>query len=388
VGVVTQFLRRPQQLWIRRLNFQVHLWMGILLATYVVIIGLTGSVLVFGLELGNLVDPKPWPGISIGSQTADLAEVVDHLKISYPRIHVISIMAPTELEPVFLATLQFNGRTTVACHPSTGRLIGEVHRKPSRMEWVYDLHENLLAKRPGRVVNGIAAACLLLLALTGLVNWWPGIKNWPRALRVDFRRKWRRVNFDLHSAVGFWGFGFLLLWSASGLYFTWPDKCLALINRFSLIVNSRPPPVRVAPEADIISLDFHSMLAKAYAVDPGTKWKGIIFPSSRRSPFQMLFSRSQGVGRDYEDTVFFNPYNGQYISTWKYGVNKSLGDWIIWLQIPLHFGTHWGMAVKCLWAAFGLALPVLAVTGILMYWNRVLSKRWRSMKAGESRLAS
>jgi uncharacterized iron-regulated membrane protein len=122
------------------------------------------------------------------------------------------------------------------------------------------------------------------------------------------------------------------------------------------------------------------MLERAYAVDSGTQWKGIVFPGTRRSPIEVLMSRSPGIGRDYEDTLYFNPYTGQYISIWQYGVNKSLGDWIIWLQIPLHFGTHWGLAVKILWAAFGVALPVLAVTGLLMYWNRVLARKWRELR--------
>jgi uncharacterized iron-regulated membrane protein len=122
------------------------------------------------------------------------------------------------------------------------------------------------------------------------------------------------------------------------------------------------------------------MLQKARTLDPGTTWKGIIFPSSRRSPFQILMSRSGGIGREDEDTLYFNPYNGQYISTWQYGVNKTFGDWFVWLQVPLHFGTHWGLAFKCLWALLGLSLPVLAASGLLMYWNRFLSKRWKSLK--------
>lgn len=91
-------------------------------------------------------------------------------------------------------------------------------------------------------------------------------------------------------------------------------------------------------------------------------------------------SRSPGIGRDYEDTLYFNPYNGQYISLWQYGVNKSAGDWFVWLQIPLHFGTHWGLGIKCLWSAFGLSLPVLAVTGLAMYWNRWLAKKWHRLR--------
>lgn len=55
-------------------------------------------------------------------------------------------------------------------------------------------------------------------------------------------------------------------------------------------------------------------------------------------------------------------------------MNHSLGDWFIWLQIPLHFGTYWGLGVKILWSAFSLAIPVLCITGALMYWNRVLRK--------------
>jgi len=39
---------------------------------------------------------------------------------------------------------------------------------------------------------------LLLLAGTGIVLWWPGVKHWSRPFRVDFRRKWTRINFDLH----------------------------------------------------------------------------------------------------------------------------------------------------------------------------------------------
>jgi uncharacterized iron-regulated membrane protein len=43
----------------------------------------------------------------------------------------------------------------------------------------------------------------------------------------------------------------------------------------------------------------------------------------------------------------------------------------------LHFGTDWGMTVKMVWALLGFAIPVLTITGLLMYWNRSLGKQWR-----------
>jgi uncharacterized iron-regulated membrane protein len=39
---------------------------------------------------------------------------------------------------------------------------------------------------------------------------------------------------------------------------------------------------------------------------------------------------------------------------------------------PLHFGTLWGIFFKLIWAFCGLALAILAVTGLVMYWNRFL----------------
>ena len=376
MGLLSQFLYHPQQLWIRQFNFQVHLWTGVILALYVVLIGVTGSILVFGRELERLENPSPWPALASQESVADIATVIGCLALKYPHTHIVSVIAPTPAEPVFTAILQGRTRITVACHPVTGEVLGEVTGKASRLEWIYDLHENLLARRTGRVVNGAAAALLLLLALTGLVNWWRGLQNWRRGLTVNFGRKWKRINFDLHSAAGFWSLSFVVLWAGSGIYFAWPDHVLAFINRLSPIVNSRPPAVTVDPNSELAKLDFHALLTRAHSVDPGTQWKGVVFPSSRSSPLEVLMSRSPGIGRDSEDTVYFNPYNGQYISTWKYGVNKSLGDWIVWLQIPLHFGTHWGLGIKCLWSACGLALPLLAVSGLVMYWNRSLVKKW------------
>ncbi len=380
MGFLSQFIRHPQQLWVRSANFQIHLWLGIALSIYVALIGLSGSILVFGRELGRALDPDPWSAITRPTPTADLSDVIDSIRSSYPHTHVVSIMAPTEIDPVFTVTLLSRKATKVAFHPVTAKPLGEIPNRHSRLDWIYDLHENLFAGRAGRVANAICALLLLLLTLTGLINWWSGIKVWARALKIDFRRRWRRLNFDIHSAVGFWSCGALAFWAFSGIYFTWPANFVSVIGRISPLVNARAPAIAVERQENFVLPDFRAMLQKARTLDPGTTWKGIIFPSSRRSPFQILMSRSGGIGREDEDTLYFNPYNGQYISTWQYGVNKTFGDWFVWLQVPLHFGTHWGLAFKCFWALLGLSLPVLAVRGLLMYWNRFLSKRWKSLK--------
>src|SRR5579862_7141950 len=111
----------------------------------------------------------------------------------------------------------------------TGSLVvyrNELERKSSltsAVEWIVDLHENLLFGENGRMVNGMGAICVILLCLTGAVIWWPGIDHWRRALTVNWREPFARLSWDLHSAVGLWAFVALLLWGISGLYFVFPQ---------------------------------------------------------------------------------------------------------------------------------------------------------------------
>jgi len=92
------------------------------------------------------------------------------------------------------------------------------------VEWLVKLHTNLLAGSIGRWVNGIGAGCLTLLCLTGAIIWWPGVKYWRRSLQVNWRANFPRINWDLHSAFGFWCFPFVLLWAISGFYFAFPQS--------------------------------------------------------------------------------------------------------------------------------------------------------------------
>jgi uncharacterized iron-regulated membrane protein len=99
--------------------------------------------------------------------------------------------------------------------------------------WLVDLHGNLLAGSTGRFVNGLGAISLMLLCLTGAVIWWPGIKYWRRSLTVEWRAHFARINWDLHSALGFWFFGFVALWGLSGIYFSFPQPYLDPADRFA-----------------------------------------------------------------------------------------------------------------------------------------------------------
>lgn len=363
----------------RWLNFQVHLWIGIVLTLYMILIGVSGSILVFRPELERLLSLKPWQQIRSPEPVADIATVIENLKVAYPHNRVVSVDTPNEDDATFVAVLDGRGRIRVACDPRQGTVLGQFPRVRNWLDVTQELHESLMIHHNGRILNGVGAAFLLLLNATGMVIWWPGIRNWKRALKVDFERGWRRINFDLHVSVGFWTILIASFWAVSGMYFGWPRQIFQFVNSLSPVITARPPTVSVIPYSDAPQPDLRYLVKQAYKLDPGTRLGGIAFPYSRRAPLAILMRRRNSPGYEYVDTVYFNPYNGEYISTWHYGVNQSLGDWIIWSQVPLHFGTYWGLAVKVVWALVGMAIPLLTVTGLLMYWNRVLRRKWKQL---------
>ncbi len=51
MNVWQRWMRQPQRVWLRRALFQIHLWTGLALGLYVVVLSITGSALVYRADL-------------------------------------------------------------------------------------------------------------------------------------------------------------------------------------------------------------------------------------------------------------------------------------------------------------------------------------------------
>ena len=70
-GAWQRWLRQPQKVWLRRALFQIHLWSGIGVGLYVLLISVTGSVLVYRNEMLFRAVSSP-RAIRLISQLTDL----------------------------------------------------------------------------------------------------------------------------------------------------------------------------------------------------------------------------------------------------------------------------------------------------------------------------
>lgn len=220
----TKWKARPQTIWWRKALFQIHLWTGVGLGLYILLMSVTGSALTFRRELARWLVQEPRVLVGFGPRMNE-----DELKVSaardYPGFEVVRVNLRKNADQAAEVWLESPGKKLQRLfNPYTGVDLGDsVGRGYRFLIWLVDLHDNLLAAHAGRLLNAAGGICTLLLVLTGAVIWWPGTDSWRRSLSFRWKSSPKGVNWSLHSAMGFWTFGFFLMWAVSGIYLSIPE---------------------------------------------------------------------------------------------------------------------------------------------------------------------
>ena len=315
MGFWSRWLRQPQRVWLRRAAFQVHLWTGLAIGLYVVVLSVTGSVLVYRNELDRyLATPRAVFDEKTRAMPAD--ELREAAARAYPGWTVTDVTEGRTTrrpagrggrggnrppDPTASVRLERDGELKDRLFdPYSGADLGDNTTEGQLfILWLVRLHDELLMDRPdGPWWNGLLSLVFTAIVLTGAVVWWPGVSRWRRSLTIKWRSGWRRVNWDLHSALGFWLLLFMLMWGISGWYLGMPEPLTNLVERYS------DPEVQYGDRPGDIALNWLSRL--------------------------------------------------------------HFGRW----RDPV-----WGPWFKALWAGIGLVPAIMFVTGLLMWWNRVVRRR-------------
>jgi uncharacterized iron-regulated membrane protein len=213
----------------------VHLWTGLALGLYIVVLSVTGSALVYRAELVALFR-TPVPPLDPSAARLSIDEVRASAVRAYPDHQIKDVRESiTRRTAVVRVILDRNGEETERLfNPYTAEDLGDAFtRGEQAVLWTVRLHDELLAGSEGRYWNGVGSALVTLLCLTGAVVWWPGLNRWRRSLIVKSNAGWRRLTWDLHSAMGAWLFLFILMWGISGFYMGVPEPFTAFVDYVS-----------------------------------------------------------------------------------------------------------------------------------------------------------
>ncbi len=225
----SELVRQRRSQWLRRALFQVHLWAGLTLALYVLVISLSGSAVVFRHEMDLALCPQIILVRASGPRMSD-ARLAAAARRAVPRGFLppnISVAIRGPRVPGAAVEVWYvsrRGRFERLFDPYTGQDLGDaVACEPALVSRLVEFHDNLLGGEAGRAVNGVGALMVVVMCLTGAVIWWPRRSRWWHRITLHRHVHWRRFIWDLHSVLGFWMFALILLWAVSGVYFAFPN---------------------------------------------------------------------------------------------------------------------------------------------------------------------
>ena len=373
------FVEHPQSVWWRKALFQVHLWTGAVIGLYVILISLTGSLLVFQRDLQ---DDVPRLGNDAQAGPVSYGQVAATALRAYPGSVLDSIDMRTKNRRVVSVGLKQNALMRIVYVDSvTGRIVGDeiLERRHALLTLAEDLHNQLAAGAKGAQWNGAGGALFFVMAASGIFIWWPGRKNWKRALKVKWNARWKRLNWDLHSAFGFWSLLFVAMWGLSGAFFIFPGPFNYLIAAFSSMKHLEEIPSDWRPGDSVLPVD--ALMNRAMKLYPHDQLAYLYMDVYRRGGVVKIFLSSDPALPlpIREDVLSFQPATGKILSNIS-SANWTAGERLSISIYSVHFGDFGGMPVKIAWAVLGLVPVLLTITGYLMWWNRVLKKKWQRLR--------
>ena len=238
----------------------VHRYAGLAMTSFLIIVGLTGSLLAFYSELEQWINPQLFAPTSTAPRLSPTL-----LQARAERLVPQGIAQSVWLEDG-AAQLDVEPRTNPAngkpyelgfnqliLNPYTGEELGRrtwgaiSEGTINLMPFIYKLHYSLALDEIGGWILGITALVWTLDCFLGFYLTLPAAKRNMQPVAVGPRRsfwqrwapvwqiKWRgsryRINFDLHRAGGLWVWAMLLVFAWSSVYMNLSDSVYAPVTR-------------------------------------------------------------------------------------------------------------------------------------------------------------
>ena len=408
---------------------KLHRWAGLAMAGFLVIVGLTGSLLAFYPELERLMhphwypdrDPSTWLGAGGLAERLETAE--PWLRVTQVSVQgfdgATSAWVEPRLDPMTRGPFEL-GYDYVVLDPTTGTVLDRIQWGTLRQGWtglmsfVYALHYALALDMPGVWVLGICALvwtvdCFVGLYLTfptrrpqaggvhtgegqGGRSWW---QRWQPAWMVKWTASTYRLNFDLHRAGGLWTWVLLLIFAWSSVYMNLWDTVYTWTTRVMFEYHpvwAELHPLQHPSDTHSLSWIEAQSVGDRLIAEQATQ-RGFLV----KRPVALRFDRSLGVyqyqvesnreiddrPRRYTTQVFFDADTGALkVALFPSGqyTGNTISNWLY----ALHMANVFGLPYRILVCVMGLVVTMLSGTGVYIWWK----KRRSRLVAASRRIAA
>jgi uncharacterized iron-regulated membrane protein len=389
----------------------VHRWLGLSIAAFLFIAGLTGAVIAWEHELdvwlnpdffGANSDAEPLPALELARRVeqSDARVGVGYVPLAIERGRALIVRVYPRVDPVTGRpfVLDFD---QVAIDPGSGVVQGKRlwgRASLSRLQLVpflYRLHFTLHLPTANRVDLGtlLMGSVALIWALDGIVALWisfPSRKTWRKSFQFRFGAGGHKLNFDLHRSGGVWLWPLLITLAVTGVSMNLRSQVVEPVVSFFSPLTPSPLDAdrRGAPREPRISREVAIERARAVAPLRGIALPpGGIFYAPTAGVFGVGFFEaggdehgSAGLGSPF---LFIDGADGSALGAEIPG-RGSAGDRFMQVQFPLHSGRILGTPGRVLMSVLGLAVAILSVTGVLIWARKRRARRRVAARANPS----
>jgi uncharacterized iron-regulated membrane protein len=396
----------------------VHRWLGLVLAGFLIMAGLTGAVLSWDHEIDEWLnaDMLETPARGPLKTPLELADAVlasaPGAEISYMTLGLVEGEAAMFMvRPLPAAAggqavaLDYD---SVFVDPVSGQITGQRNSRSfalsqrNLMPWLRHLHESLLAPRfwgtdrwgywfMGSIALLWVADSFVALLLTfplrlkkrapglsaALGSWW---RRWMPSWRLRRGAGAYKLNFDLHRAGGLWIWAIIVVVAFTSFSLNlYREVFYPVMSRISTTTPGPYETLKPAPQA-VPQLSFAQAIAIAeaearrldFAQPAGGIWWGGDFPFYNISFFDPHDETgAMGMGLS---NIYVSSENGEVLGTYR-PWHGTAADVFVQLQLPLHSGRILGTTGRVLMSVVGVMVAMLSVTGIVIWWRKRRARR-------------
>lgn len=350
----------------RKTLFKWHSYAALIAILPLVIISITGSILVFKVEIDTLLMPN---SMQVQSDNTQIRQSLDTLMHNVKHAHADYIIGSWEIfettrtDTAYLIKKNTTDWYKVYIDQYSGQVLSDpVGVSHHITDWLLDLHFRLLLGTTGIFVGAIISLLFIFLSISGVVLY----KNfWLKFFTLRFKQANRIFFSDLHKMVGIASAPIMLILGITGAYWNIAETIHEVTEH-------------VIEEPYYIQHDLYSPHISIEALYQDSKKQIETFkPTYALFPFE-----------PERDITFFgevtsnNPLNSEYASTVTYDKKTALmlnamdvrtGDnthAVVDSFRKLHFGYFAGIFSQILWCLFGLSPVILSFTGLYFYLKR------------------
>lgn len=384
----------------------LHRYIGLATAVFLLLAGITGSILAFNHELDEWLNPEFYAASAEGERLPP-GELVDTVQSVHPKLQVWYMEYPNkEGHTAMLATVPrkdpatgepFKDRNQVFyLDPVSGEQKGQRYwgeccfQRENFVPFILEFHYNLtLPGNWGLLLMGLVAIawvidCFIALWLT-LPRGKPFWKKWWSAWKIKGGHTYR-LNFDLHRAGGLWLWLLLLPIAVSSVAMNLPSQVFKpVVSLFSPIEPSvyeargRMP----AEELGITRLSYQQAYERAQQ-----EGKRLGLTAAIGELYYSFEYNFYGAGFGQHDTeahgkswLFFHGTDGRLLGQEIAG-EGTLGERFYRFQLPIHGGRIIGFTGQVMIAVLGVLIAGLSGTGVYIWW-----RKWQARRSSKARRA-